>query len=182
MRRDKTTYLIIFSVTLFSFACQNSIENQPTRVTTENVATTPHLASKETKTSIDVPKFTNKSAVEIDKILAQPEKVTPAIIAREIPGEYRLYKLAENPKGLSIRFYKDKAVRFNLLLGKPEKSSREALLKYFNIDVAKMTSVKGESLSETWKGSANGVNFSTAYAKRDKPGGDFVMIHAETNQ
>jgi hypothetical protein len=42
-----------------------------------------------------------------------------------------------------------------------------------------MKQIKSDSLSETWAGQANGINFKTAYAKRSNDGGDFVMLHAE---
>ena len=177
----KKLYLI-FVICLFSltYGCQSAqevkVEPKPETTSTATVA------PKALQTLIDVPKFANKSAADLDKIFGQPEKITPATLASEMPGEYRLYKMTGHPKGLSIRVYKDRAVRFNLILGTPEKSSREALLKYFNIDVAKMTLVKGESLSETWKGVSNGANFSTAYAKREDAKGNFVMIHAEIAQ
>ena len=184
MKKIKITYLIIFSLSLFTFACQNSTENQTSKVNSATISPTPNVVNtpSELQKTADVPKFANKSAAELDKIFGQPEKITPATLASEKPGEYRLYKMAGHPKGLSVRFYKDKAVRFNLILGTPEKSSRDALLKYFGIDVTKMTVVKGDSLSETWKGTSNGVNFSTAYAKRDDAKSDFVMIHAEIGQ
>jgi hypothetical protein len=171
---------VIFLASLLAFGCQSA---QETKTETKTIAPTPTVVSlTPTQTMAEVPKLVNKSAAELDKTFGPPEKITPATIARETPGEYRLYKLTGHPKGLSVRFYKDKAVRFNLLLGTPEKSSREALLKFFGIDVSKMSTVRSESLSETWKGVSNGVNFATAYAKREKAGGDFVMIHAEIAQ
>ena len=179
-----TKFSLIFVIFLFSFSfgCQTT---QETKVETKPQASptvTATIAPNELQKTADVPKLVNKSAAELDKTFGQPEKITPATLASEKPGEYRLYKMAGHPKGLSIRFYKDKAVRFNLILGTPEKSSRDALLKIFNIDVTKMTVVKGDSLSETWKGESNGVNFSTAYAKRDDAKSGFVMIHAEIGQ
>ena len=179
-KKISLTFVIFLSS--LAFSCQSA---QPVKVEQKPEASpnaTVSATTKESPNLIDIPKFANKSAAELDKLLGQPEKVTPATLAGEMPGEYRLYKMAGHPKGLSIRFYKDKAVRFNLILGTPEKSSRDALLKYFNIDVSKMTSVKGESLSETWKGASNGTNFSTAYAKREDAKGNFVMIHAEIAQ
>jgi hypothetical protein len=169
-------FVILLSALIFG--CQTA---QETKVETKPQAT-PTVAVNPMQSTVDVPKLANKSTVELDKVFGQPEKVTLATVSNEMPGEYRLYKMAGHPKGLSVRFYKDKAVRFNLILGMPEKSSRDALLKYFNLDATKMTTVRGDSLSETWKGAANGVNFSTAYAKREKARSDFVMIHAEIGQ
>ncbi len=132
--------------------------------------------------SVDVPKFANKSAEEVEKLFGPPEKITPATVVSEVPGDYRLYRISGHSKGLSVRYFREKAVRFNLLLGTPEKSAQEALLKFFKIDVSKMAPVSGESLSVIWKGESNGTLFTTAYAKREKPGSDFVMIHAEVKQ
>ena len=49
----------------------------------------------------------------------------------------------------------------------------------FVIDVSKLKKVKGDPLSDTWKGTFDGVKFKTVYAKRDKAGGNFIMLHAE---
>ena len=133
---------------------------------------------------IDVPRLAGKTSEEIDKTLGKPEKITPATVARETPGEYRLYKIEGNPKGLSVRFYKNKAVRFNLILEKPFASAPEALLKTFNIDVKNSAPAveKSEPLSQKWQGEFGGVRFATVYAKKDRPNGQFVMVHAEIVQ
>ena len=135
---------------------------------------------KVVKMRVNVPRLANKSAAHFDKRFGKPSKVAkitnqPALM----PGEYREYRMKRHPKGLSVRFYKDRAKRFNLLLGKPKKNSAGALKRIFGIDVGKLKSAKGAPLSETWKGNYKGVEFVTAYAKRDKPGGRFVMLHAE---
>ena len=178
----KVSSIPLIVLLCLTFSCQSAQENKLEVKSESSPIITKTVEPKELKHSIDVSKLVNKSATELDKTFGEPEKITPAAIAKEMPGEYRLYKMADHPKGLSVRFYKDKAVRFNLILGTPEKSASQALLKNFNIDVSKMTSVKGESLSETWKGNFNGVNFSTAYAKREKAGSEFIMIHAEIAQ
>lgn len=180
-------FYVISAVFLSSlaFGCQSAQEetkSEPKAALSPTPVSAATVSPKAAQNSIDVAKLVGKPAAELDKALGAPEKITPAAVAKEMPGEYRLYKLNGHPKGLSVRFYKDKAVRFNLLLGTPEKSAREALQKYFGIDVSKMKPVKGDPLSETWNGSSNGVNFATAYAKREKAGGDFVMVHAEIAQ
>ena len=129
---------------------------------------------------VDVPKLADKSPKAFDEMFGESVKITeikdnPSLM----PGEYREYKVSGHPKNLSVRFYKNKAKRFNLLLGKSEKNASDSLDKIFKIDVGKMQKIKSESLSETWRGKSGGINFKTAYAKRDKAGGDFVMLHAE---
>jgi hypothetical protein len=178
----KLVYFTLFLCALIFSGCQKTeevkISNQPVTPVPSN---TPNLIT-ENAVKADVPRLAGKTAAEIDKILGKPDKITPATIAREMPGEYRLYKIAGNPKGLSVRFYKGKAVRFNLILGNPFASAREALLETFNIDVKNSapTVDKNEPLSEKWQGTFGGVRFATVYAKKDKQDGQFVMVHAET--
>ncbi|MEZ5346155.1 MAG: hypothetical protein R2681_11450 [Pyrinomonadaceae bacterium] len=132
---------------------------------------------------VDVPLLANKGVSEFDEIFGEAVKVTKITDRPDLmPGEYREYRVAGHPKGLSVRFYKDSAKRFNLLLGKPESSSEEALLDIFKIDVKKLKRTAGDPLSETWKGRLGKLNFETAYAKRGKSGGDFVMLHAEVSK
>ena len=129
---------------------------------------------------VNVPKLANKSVKDFDKTFGEATKVKEIKDnPRLMPGEFREYKVKGHPKGLSVRFYKGKAKRFNLLLGKTEKSAQDALKKIFKIDVSKMQKAKVESLSETWKGNLKGTNYKTVYAKRSKPNSDFVMLHAE---
>jgi len=172
---------VIFTALLF-FGCQKA--NETNKISEQNSkpvpSNTPNIII-ESAGKIDVPRLAGKGAEELDKTLGKPEKITPATVAREMPGEYRLYKTEGNPKGLSVRFYKDKAVRFNLILEKPFASAREALLETFNIDVkdAAPTIEKNEPLSQKWQGEFSGVKFATVYAKKDKAGGQFMMVHAE---
>lgn len=135
---------------------------------------------KQLKSDVDVIRYANKSASFLDENFGEPVKVTEIKDnPRLMPGEFREYEITGHPKNLSVRFYKDRAKRFNLLLGESEKSSKEALLKIFKIDASKMRQAKSDSLSETWTGKLNGVDFKTAYAKRSRASGDFVMLHAE---
>ncbi|MEZ5427682.1 MAG: hypothetical protein R2747_15545 [Pyrinomonadaceae bacterium] len=180
--------LISLGLILFSSGCQNSAPDTGQPVARETPKDAPQTEKTERQKPkapdfVDVPRLADKSAAEFDAIFGPPEKITeitdnPAIM----PGEYRLYRVAGHPKGLSVRFYRDRAKRFNLLLGTPRKSSKEALLEVFKIDISGMKKVKGESLSEKWSGESSGIRFETAYAKREKSGGDFTMLHAEVGQ
>jgi hypothetical protein len=183
----KISTMVFFTVLiLLSLSCQNPISDTD-RTTTENKEISPKpeetiLVDKiEPPKFVDVPNLANKSSAEFDKIFGKPLQITeikdnPAMM----PGEYRLYKVSNHPKGLSVRFYKDKAKRFNLLLGKNLKSSTAALAEIFNINVGTISPDKtSEPLSEKWKGKFNNIIFTTVYAKREKVNGDFTMVHAE---
>ena len=129
---------------------------------------------------VNIAALADKSHKEFDHVFGDATKVSPVRVNKKhMPGEYREYGILSHPKGLSVRFHKDKAKRFNLLLGAPSTSSADALMETFVIDVSKLKKVKGDPLSDTWKGKFDGVNFKTVYAKRDKAGGNFIMLHAE---
>ncbi len=174
-----------FCLLFIALGCGNSedVEKKDTNAVTKQTPTvqkTPEVSKPKLKKDVDVIQMANKSASFFDEAFGEPAKVTPIKDnPRLMPGEYREYKIEGHPKGLSVRFYRDQAKRFNLLLGKPEKSSKEALERIFKIDIGGMRRIKSDSLSETWEGKSKGINFKTAYAKRNKAGGDFVMLHAE---
>ena len=176
--------LLIFALSI-AFGCgkEESAHLAVNQKINPEPSNTPNIIPK-IVSRIDVPRLAGKSAEELDKIIGKPEKITPATARKEIPGEYRLYKIEGNPKGLSVRFYKDKAVRFNLILEKPFASAKDALLETFTIDVKNIppTVDKAEPLSQKWQGEFGGVRFATVYAKKDTPNGQFVMVHAEIVQ
>jgi hypothetical protein len=126
---------------------------------------------------VDVPGLAGKTAAEIDKLLGPPEEVKPI----ENNGEYRLYKLAGQPKGLAVRFYGGRAKSFNLILTAPEPTSKEALRKFFAIDVGNLSPLKNpkEPLSEKYQGTFGGVKFSTVSAKKQENGKGFIFVLAE---
>lgn len=181
-----STIAATFVLILFSFGCQTpeSAKTTETNTKAEVSPTAEKKISKEKFESpdfVDVPKLANRSAAEFDEVFGKPLKITevknnPAMM----PGEVREYKVEGHPKNLSVRFYKDRAKRFNLLLGKPERSSKRALKNIFKVDVEnKKPDKKSSPLSEKWKGKIDGVDFVTLYAKREKSGSDFIMLHAE---
>lgn len=180
--------IISLGLILLSLSCENS-ENTPIENSNNSVSSTPKKEvlvkkNKEIPRFVDVPNLANKSSAEFDKIYGKPLEITeikdnPSLM----PGEYRLYEIGGHPKGLSVRFYKDKAKRFNLLLGTSLKSSKDALSEVFKINVGQIPpDKKSETLSEKWKGKFNGINFTTVYAKREKVNGDFTMVHAEVEK
>lgn len=179
---------IIFLTMLCAFSLVSACREQdPKPKTTDQIA----AEKKENKapskqeperlvSEVDVEALANRSAAAFDDLFGEPVKITKIRDQPNLmPGEFRQYQIEGHPKGLSVRFYKDRAKRFNLLLGSPERSAEESLLKLFKIDVKKMNRVNGDLLSETWKGRSGKINFETAYAKRDKSGGEFVLLHAE---
>ncbi len=188
----KTTIIKISTISFFivlillSLSCQNPISDSG-RKTNKNNEISPKpeetvLADKIGKPKfVDVPNLANKSSTEFDKIFGKPLQITEIKDNRAMmPGEYRLYKVEGHPKGLSVRFYKNQAKRFNLILGTPLKASKDALSEVFKINLDGISPDKtSETLSEKWKGKFNGVNFETVYAKREKVNGDFTMVHAE---
>ena len=132
------------------------------------------------KSEVDVPALANQPPEEFDRLYGPSTKISPVRNnSKLMPGEYREYRVPGHPKGLSVRFYRDKAKRFNLLLGKEENSGRDALRNIFKIDVGPLKRVKTDPLSDTWNGEAGGISYKTAYAKRSKTGGKYVMLHAE---
>lgn len=176
--------LISFGLILFSLSCGaadseiNKTTDLDPPISPEPTATAADKPAS--ATFVDVPALADKPAAAFDETFGPPQKITeitdnPAMM----PGEYRLYNVAGHPKGLSVRFYKDRAKRFNLLLGEPLASAREALGDVFNIDVKKMPPDTSEPLSEKWAGELSGIRFITAYAKKEKTSGDFTMVHAE---
>jgi len=170
---------------LLLMACSSPSEQTAEDSSNTNVAVqkaTPQKSVEVSKSAkiVDVPKLANKSAKKFDERFGKPVKTTPIKgNPKFMPGEYREYRVEGHPKNLSVRFYRDKAKRFNLLLGKSEKSSKNALRKIFRIEVSGMRRIKTDALSETWVGKSGRLNYKTAYAKRGKSGGDFIMLHAE---
>lgn len=131
------------------------------------------------KMPIDVAKLANKTADEIDKILGQAEEIKKIDSPKK--GEYRVYKIADEPKGLAIRFYDNRAKSFNLILSNSISTAKESLKKTFAIDVGDRlpTKDKNEPLTETWKGNFGGLKFSKVSAKRESENKGFVFVLAE---
>jgi hypothetical protein len=184
----KTITNLSFSIILLLFVLACGLagdEKTEVDIKNENTSspkTTPQKTpeTKKTVKIVDVPKLADKSPKKFDEIFGEPVKVTEIKDnPRLMPGEFREYRVDGHPKNLSVRFYKNKAKRFNLLLGKSEKSSSNSLKKIFKIDVGGMRRIQSDALSETWTGKSGRIDYKTAYAKRSKSGGDFVMLHAE---
>lgn len=175
------TAIILF---LSAFGCQKSLEVSSQNTQNKNISIQPtqpkqNLSENQNLSLIEIPTLTNRLPEEIDKVLGKPAEIKK--ITEPISGEYRLYKTANFPKGLAVRFYGGKAKSFNLILEKPFLSSKEALLKSFGIDVgtAAPTIEKNEPLSDIWRGNFSNVKFKKVSAKRQKSGEGFVFVLAE---
>lgn len=172
-------FAVIF-LFLSALSCQKAQETSTQN--TQNVAVQTTQAKTDSPKSensamAEVPKLANKSAAELDKIFGKPSETKPL----EKGGEYRLYKTANYPKGLAIRFFGNKAKSFNLILDKPFTTSKDAIKKNFGIDVGNAAPIKDaqEPLSEIFKGTFGGVKFTKVSAKKQDNGNGFIFVLAE---
>ncbi len=167
---------------LMAFGCQTAQETKPENsnhsnnsiapVKTENAA----VKSAQSNT-IDVPKLADKSIAELDTAFGKPDESKPI----ENKGEYRLYKIAGQTRGLAVRFYGGRAKSFNLILDRPFPTSKEALRQIFGIDVGNSAPLKDakEPLSEKYQGTFGGVKFTKISAKKQDSGKGFIFVLAE---
>src|SRR5688572_21331001 len=92
-------------------AIKNTVENSNIPVNSVEPSNTPNILLKSARAlPIDVAKLAGKSIDELDKTFGAPKESN----ALENGGEYRLYRVAEQPKGLAVRFYDGRAKSFNL--------------------------------------------------------------------
>ncbi len=144
----KLTSLSIFPALVLSapmLSCGSKIEKEK-RENSDIVVKKAPVEIKTTKpfpSEVNVPELANKSAFYFDEQFGKSVKITPKEnVPALMPGEYREYKIDGHPKGLSARCHRDKAKRFNLLLGKPKDSAEKSLAKIFRIDVGEMNGSK----------------------------------------
>ena len=173
--------LIILLFAAFS-ACQKQseiTENKNIAVETPKASPVRVAEKPLQKTPFDVGNLANKSAADIDDIFGEPIETEEISVPKK--GEYRLYKISGEPKGLAVRFYGGRAKNFNLILSEPFGSAKEALKKTFAIDVGNKLPAKDkqEPLSEKWSGEFGGVKFTSVYAKRESENKGFVFVLAE---
>lgn len=189
MRKGKLKLAVIFSLFLIFSACQKNQETPENKIAAaaetpqaiENNQPKPAASTINSlqKTPVDVAKLANKTAEEIDNVFGRAEEIKE--IAQPKKGEYRVYKIADEPKGLAIRFYENRAKSFNLILSAPVSTAKEALKKTFAIDVGNQLPAKdkNEALSEKWSGNFGGIKFSKVSAKRESGNKGFVFVLAE---
>jgi hypothetical protein len=127
---------------------------------------------------VDLAKLANRPPADFDREFGAPleSKVTGSV-------EYRLYKVAGNPRGLAVRFRQGRARQFNLFTARPFESARQAISEAFGIDVGTAKSQRDprEPLTETFAGTFGGVSFSKLAAKKEDAGG-FVLVFAEIGE
>ncbi len=165
---------------LLALSCQKVQETATEN--NQNVVVQPTQAKtvapkNETSQMADVAKLANKSPNEFDKIFGKAAETKPI----ENGGEYRLFKMADYPKGLAIRFFGGKAKSFNLILEESVTTSKEAIKQNFGIDVGNAAPIKDaqEPLSEIFKGTFGNVKFVKVSAKRKESGNGFIFVLAE---
>lgn len=168
---------LIFGLFLLSISCQTGQEKKVKTSAPQPTATKTVAPKNALVSTFEVTKLANRSADELDDFFGKPLE-TKSI---ERGGEYRLYEIANQPKGLAVRFYGRKAKSFNLILENPVSTSKEALKKFFSIDVGNSAARKDakEPLSEVYQGTFGGVKFSKISAKKQENGNGFVFILAE---
>ena len=171
-----------FFLSFAPFGCQSATETRTedsdVLVNSTEPSKIPTVSTKPEQTiPIDVAKLANRSIAEFDRTfdkLAEGKTVAPV-------GEFRLYKIAGQSKGLSVRFYEGRAKSFNLISDDSFPTSKEALKQIFNIDVGNSAPVKSNSepLTEKYQGVFGGVKFKKVSAKRAGAGKGFIFVLAE---
>jgi hypothetical protein len=178
---------VLFIFTFILYGCSN-LQSTGQNETQVSPSPKPSISATQNETArikpvIDVPNLANKPAEDFEKIFGKSVKITTIKnVPEHMPGEYRLYKVVNHPDGLSVRFYKNRALRFNLFLSEQTESPKDALLKTFGIDVKDAASTKTQFV-EKWAGEFNSIKFKTAYAmKKDINSSKYAMVHAEVEQ
>ena len=176
---------LTFSLVFAAFGCQSAGD---TKTGNSNISAGSVQSPKALNTPIkaeqtipiDVSKLAGKSVAELDKIFGAAQEASSAADG----GEFRLYKLAGQSKGLAVRFYGGQAKSFNLILDSPLPTSKEALKQAFNIDVGNSAPVKDakEPLSEKYQGTFGGVKFKKVSAKKQENDRGFIFVLAEVGE
>lgn len=113
------------------------------------------------KPAVNIPEFAGKGPEDFEKALGKAAQVTPITkTPEEMPGEFRHYHLEGITDTLQVRFYKGKAVAFNLTVQKEKQTKTpEELAKMAGFD---MTGKRGDDPSphaRKWSGEFGGVKF-----------------------
>lgn len=133
-------------------------ENKTANTTTPAPAKTPEPA----KPVVDLPALANKGPEDFEKALGKATQVTPITkTPEEMPGEFRHYPLEGITDTLQVRFYKGKAVAFNLTVQKEKQTKTpEELAKMAGFDMTGKSGNDPSPHARKWKGEFGGVNFS----------------------
>jgi hypothetical protein len=173
---------LAFSLVFAAFGCRSAPDpttsNSNFSTASAEPSKTPNVPPSPARTiPVDAAQIAGQSIAELDKAFGAPEESN----AIENGGEYRLYKINGQSKGLAVRFYGGRAKSFNLILDKPFATSKEALKQVFNIDVGTSAPLKDakEPLSERYQGTFGGVKYKKVSAKRQENGKGFIFVLAE---
>lgn len=174
-----------FFLLLASLGCQTRSQTKTENPSNSNSSIQPSKSETIAEPSaqritIDVPKLADKSIAELDKVFGKPEESKSV----KNGGEYRLYKIFGQSKGLAVRFFGGKAKSFNLILDKSFPTSKEVLKQIFGIDVGNSAPIKDakEPLSEKYQGTFSGVKFTKVSAKKQENGKGFIFVLAEVSE
>jgi hypothetical protein len=180
--KSKTLVLLLAVGTLSGFACsagttnENAVSSRPGASSNTSTEAAPAPAPRTPK-AIDVPKLADKTIADFDAAFGRPDESKP------IPnnGEYRLYKVNGHSRGLAVRFFNGRAKEFNLILDRPIPTAREAIKVVFNIDVGNVNALNDakEPLSESFRGTFDGIRFSKVSAKKQESGNGFIFVLAQ---
>ena len=115
---------------------------------------------------IDVPKLVNKPPKSVEKLLGKPvktEKITQ--IKEYMPGEHRNYS-SEFTHMFTVRYYKGKAVDFNLYLN--EKLSTNEILVRMGIDESTLKLELSNDVAKAWTGTFSNLDYKIRALKKSE--------------
>lgn len=169
--------LFAFLLLLFAFGCQKTEEFKPQSIQNKEVAVQPTQTKADPvkiQLPIDLAKIARKSVSELDRIFGTPTET-------KTDGNYRLYQISGEPKGLAVRFFNGKALNFNILLSKSYPTSKDVIKQVFGVDLVNAVPFKNpkEPLSEGFTGTFGGVKYKKLLAKKDEKGTGFIFVLAE---
>jgi hypothetical protein len=137
-------------------------------------------AAEAFKPWVDIPGLANKSPEEFDKAFGKAATVTAITkTPEEMPGEFRHYKVSGLEETLQVRFYKGKAVSFNITLAKAEqKKTAEELAKYAGFNLEGKRAERPSAYAAKWTGEFGGVQFSEITAVKSNTD-DYYTLSAK---
>lgn len=173
---------LLIAAALFFSACGNSANDSAATIAKSptNVPTIVEPAPVKLPSTIDIPKLADKQIADFDAAFGKPQESKSI----ENDGEYRLYRVNGQSRGMAVRFFGGRAKEFNLILDRPLATSSEALRQVFAIDVGKTPPARNpkEPLTETYKGTFGGVKFAKVAAKKQQDGKGFILVLASVER
>ena len=133
---------------------------------------------------IDITRLAGKSAAELQRALGKPVGLTKITSNQELmPGEYRDYKVdgaltVATPYGLTVRFFKGRAVHFTLDLQSFSDTPEKALL-LAGFDVRGAIPRIKASRATRWTGRFGGIDFTDVAAIKAGKDQNYTTIQVE---